>query len=192
MLKLTSLLIAGVVLSSFVSCQSNSVESPSNVSTHNSQTRNAETKDGKDLTWTGNGLTWTIPVNWIVLLDRPNIFTFGDVKGTVLPGVCNAGLTQIGDQTQTKAVMDKNEQMFRGHVKDGSVSDLQSAAIAGFEGFEFVDTNSDGWRREHFLGTRKHNGQYQILDLICGNKEANFDANKATYYSVVHSMKGNK
>lgn len=194
MRKLRSLIIAGVFLLGLLGCRPNSGQSPLNVSTSNPQTSSAPTNDGKDLTWSGNGLTWTVPVNWTVLVDRPDMFTFGDVKGAVSPGVCNAGLSPVGDQTQAKAILGKHEQSLRDNVKNGSVADFQPVVIAGFDGFEFVDVraNSDGWRKQHFLGIRQYKGQYQFLDLICGAKESVFQANKATYYSVVHSMNNGK
>ena len=150
---------------------------------------------GKLVAWKDHGLSWTVPADWNVEQDTPEVFTAKSPgsfdAGWLLASVSPPFDTSFPAETSLNAM---HEQAVD-NVKTGEYESARWLALDGVRGVEFVEkepaTPSDV-RRIEWTGYVTRGGRPVLITLMAHSSGKGFVSHSDALHAVLYSTKVSK
>lgn len=145
-------------------------------------------KDGKEIKWDDQGMSWTLPAGWKKTTSSPTTFMCSSPQGTFLIVNVSPMAADFPNEVSLKANYDGSVT----RQKNGELEKLRFLELDGVRGIEFLETEyqgKDSPRRHQWIGFRQYAGQNQMLNLMLSTKGGVFDKHRDTFAAVMSSTK---
>lgn len=145
-------------------------------------------KDGKEIKWDEQGMSWTLPAGWKKTTSSPTTFMCSSPQGTFLIVSVSPMAADFPNDVSLKANYDGSVT----RQKNGELEKLRYLELDGVRGIEFLETEYQGKtspRRHQWIGFRQYAGQNQMLNVMLSTDGAKFDNNRQIFAAVMSSTK---
>ena len=115
-------------------------------------------KDGKEIKWEDQGMSWTLPAGWKKTTSSPTTFMCSSPQGTFLIVNVSPMAADFPNEVSLKANYDGSVT----RQKNGELEKLRFLELDGVRGIEFLETEyqgKDSPRRHQWIGFRQYAGQ---------------------------------
>lgn len=146
---------------------------------------------GQQVTWSEQGITWTVPANWSKVSVESKSFNWkspGSDDAAFLIGSISPMSGDFPTDNSIKAMYDSSVT----RQKNGEVSEVRWLELDGLRGVQTMETppeTKDGIRRLQWQGYRKYAGQVQLVNLILSTQGQHFHMHEDELYGILFSTK---
>jgi hypothetical protein len=145
-------------------------------------------KDGKEIKWDEQGMSWTLPPGWKKTSVSPTTLLYSSPQGTFLIVNVSPMSADFPNDVSIKAYYDGSVT----RQKNGELEKLRYLELDGVRGVEFLETEYQGKtspRRHQWIGYRQYAGQNQMLNVMLSTDGAKFDKHRDVFAAIMSSTK---
>jgi len=143
---------------------------------------------GKEVKWERQGMSWTIPANWIEQTNEPQLFMMrspGDGAASLI-----VNISGMDEGYPIASSIQAQFQQAESRAKNGEVDEVKWVVIDGVKGVQFREANperGDGSRRLQWMAYRKYLGQVQLVSLMLASQGKDFERHRDAMYGILYS-----
>jgi hypothetical protein len=143
---------------------------------------------GQQVTWTEQGMSWTVPAGWTKKPTAPDEVKYGGNEDVSLV----ASVSAMGSDFPAEITLQGFYQGAKVREQNGQVEEVKWLELDGVRGVQFRDSKTqagDGLRSMQWFTVRKFGGNTQRVNLILTSSNVNFEKHQDDFYAILLSTK---
>lgn len=151
----------------------------------------AAIEGGQEIKWEQQGISWTVPKNWVKqTVDTKMFFWHSSGGGDLASLIVN--IAPMADDFPTDISLKAYYDSSVTRKKNGELEEVRWLELDGVRGVAFREAMPEGKddpRRLQWITYRKFAGQTQMVNLMLATAGKSFEKNQDTFYGILYSMK---
>lgn len=146
---------------------------------------------GSEVTWEGQGITWTVPSDWSKQTSTAEMFSYKS-PGSWDAGWLNVSISPLPDSIPTDVSLNAMHQAALDQQKLGKYTEVRWLVLDGVRGVQFREKSpedSSDVQRIQWQAYRNYNGQKQLINLMVHSSGKGFPTHVDALYGILYSTK---